>query len=45
MVTQGSADDGPAGLVVDGLAQDDMVVPLVDDARSHLVSVRLHLSA
>ncbi len=45
VVTQGSADDGPAGLVVDGLAQDDMVVPLVDDARSHLVSVRLHLSA
>ena len=45
VVTQGSADDGPAGLVVDGLAQDDMVVPLVDDARCHLVSVRLHLSA
>jgi cellobiose phosphorylase len=44
-VTQGSADDGAAGVTVDGVAQHDMAVPLVDDHRPHVVEVRVHRRA
>ncbi len=44
-VTQARALDGPASVSVDGIAQPDMAVPLVDDRRPHAVTVRVHLPA
>jgi cyclic beta-1,2-glucan synthetase len=44
-VTQGSADEGAAGVIVDGVAQHDMAVPLIDDHRPHVVGVRVHRRA
>ncbi len=44
-VTQGSVHDGVAGVAVDGVAQPDGAVPLVNDARAHQVTLHLLLSA
>jgi cellobiose phosphorylase len=44
-VAQASGSDGPAGVSVDGIAQPDMAVPLVDDQRPHAVAVRVNLPA
>jgi len=41
-VVQAGAQDGPAGVSVDGIVQQDMAVPLVDDRRAHEVAVRVH---
>jgi cellobiose phosphorylase len=44
-VTQGGADEAEAGVIVDGVAQHDMAVPLVDDHQPHVVGVRVHRRA
>ncbi len=40
-VTQGDADNGEAGVIVDGQAQAEMIVPLIDDLQVHQVNVTL----
>ena len=40
-VSQGDADHGEAGVVVDGRVLAEMAVPLVDDLQAHQVNVTL----
>ena len=40
-VTQGDGENGGAGVTIDGHAQPEMVVPLIDDLQAHQVNVVL----